>query len=128
MPDSNDDLLAQLSGMAVAGGDMSNEDILGLLNAEPEPDPLSAVDYTGDVEADAHAELNAIQQAFRDRAKREEERFRLATDSEFWFVLCFRTREDKELFLRNAKLMGVGDKYLDGYAAARILGVPMEDE
>jgi transposase InsO family protein len=27
-----------------------------------------------------------------------------------------------------AKLLAIGDKYLDGYAAARVLGVPMDDE
>lgn len=126
--DPNADLLAQLSAQAAPTGDMSDEDILAVLNTEPEPDPLANVDYTGDLETDAHTELNAVQQAFRDRAKREEERFRLATDSEYWFVLCFKTRADKETFLTRAKLLGIGDKYLDGYAAARVLGVPMDDD
>jgi hypothetical protein len=62
---------------------------------------------------------------FRERTKREDERFRLATDSEFWFVLCFKSREDKEAFLKSAGLMHIGDKYLDGRAAAALLGVDM---
>lgn len=126
--DPNADLLAQLSAQAAPTGDMSAEDILAVLNADPEPDPLAEVDYTGDLETDARTELNAIQQGFRDRAKREAERFRLATDSEYWAVLCFKTRADKERFLTRAKLLAVGDKYLDGYAAARVLGVPMDDD
>lgn len=89
---------------------MPNEDTLAVVNAEPEPDPLVEVDYTGDLETDARAELNAIQQGFRDRAKREEERFRLATDSEYWAMLCFKTRADKEKFLTRAKLLAVEGK------------------
>jgi hypothetical protein len=120
--------MTQLAGMAGAGSHQSNEDVLAGLNAEPEPDPLADVDYTGDLPTDSRAELNAVQQGFRDRAKREEERFRLATDSEYWFVLCFKSREDKDTFLQRAKLFAIGDKYLDGYAVAGVLGVPMEDE
>ena len=126
--DPNADLLAQLSAQAAPAGDMSDEDLLAVLNAEPEPDPLADVDYTGDLENDARAELNAVQQAFRDRAKREEQRFLLATDSEYWSVLCFKTREDKERFLTRAKLLAIGDKYLDGYAVARVLGISMDDD
>lgn len=125
---SNDDLMAQLAGLAGAGMHQSNEDVLTGLNAEPEPDPLADVEYTGDLPTDARAELNAVQQGFRDRAKREEQRFLLATGSEYWFVLCFKTREDKERFLKQAKLFAIGDKYLDGYAVARALGIPMDDE
>lgn len=129
MPNSdNDDLLAQLSAQAAPAGAQSNEDILAQLNAEPEPDPLANVEYTGDLPEDSRRELTALQQGFRDRAKREAERFRLATDSEYWIAVCFKTREDKEKFLRNAGLLAVGDKYMDGYAVARVLGVPMEDE
>ncbi|MFK0249269.1 hypothetical protein ACIQUM_31610 [Amycolatopsis azurea] len=127
MPDSNDDLMAQLAGAAAPVGG-SNDDVLAQLNADPEPDPLADVEYTGDLPEDSRRELTALQQGFRDRARREAERFRLATDSEFWIAVCFKTREDKEKFLRNAKLLAIGDKYMDGYAVASTLGVPMEDE
>jgi hypothetical protein len=123
--DPNNDLLAQLQAAAVTSGPTSQEELLAQLNAEPEPDPLADVEYTGNLEADSAAELDAVQQGFRDRTKREDERFRLVTDSEYWFVLCFKSREDKEAFLKAAGLMAVGDKYLDGYAAARVLGIPM---
>ncbi|WP_245617247.1 hypothetical protein [Amycolatopsis taiwanensis] len=127
MPDSNDDVMAQLAGSAAPMGG-SNEDLLAQLNQEPEPDPLAEVDYTGDLPEDSRRELTALQQGFRDRAKREAERFRLATDSEYWIAVCFKSREDKERFLRNAGLLAIGDKYMDGYAVARVLGVPMDEE
>jgi hypothetical protein len=91
VPESNDDLMAQLACMAGAGTHQSNEDVLAGLNAEPEPDPLADLEYTGDLPADSRAELNAVQQGFQDRAKREEERFRLATDAEYWLILYFKS-------------------------------------
>ncbi|MGI8310685.1 hypothetical protein [Saccharopolyspora hattusasensis] len=120
----NDDLLAQLQVSAAPSGP-SHDELLAQLNAEPEPDPLEGVNYTGDIEADSAAELDALAKGFRERTKREDERFRLATDSEYWFAVCFRTREDKDAFLKAARLMAIGDKYLDGYAVARTLGIPM---
>lgn len=123
--DSNDDLLAQLQASAAIGGPTSSDDLLAQLNAEPEPDPLAQVDYTGDLEADSAAELDALAQGFRDRTARENDRFRLATDSEYWFCVCFKSRQDKDTFLAAAGLNSIGDKYLDGYAVARVLGIEM---
>lgn len=123
--DPNADLLAQLQSAAAVGGPTSQDDLLAQLNAEPEPDPLASVDYTGNLAEDAATELDALAIGFRERTKREDERFRLATDSEYWFAVCFKTRADKEAFLAAARLMPLGDKYLDGYAVARALGIPM---
>lgn len=50
-------------------------------------DPLAEVEYAGDLATDSAAELDAVAQRFRDRTKREAERFRLATDSDFWFAV-----------------------------------------
>lgn len=77
-------------------------------------------------EADSQAELNEMQLAFRQRMKAEEERRRRATDSEFWFAVCFSSREEKEDFLRQFKLMRHGDKYLEGPVVKRILEKQME--
>jgi hypothetical protein len=129
-PDPNGDLLAQLQASAAIDGPTSQDDLLAQLNAEPEPDPLADVEYTGDLAADSEAELDALAMGFRERTKHEDEdeRFRLATDSEYWFAGCFKTREDKDVFLAAARLLPVGDKYLDGYAAARVLGISMSTE
>lgn len=95
---------------------------------KPAPDPLADVDYSGDLAADSTAELTAMQAAYRQRAKAEANRFRTATDSEYWVAVCFKTREDKERFLAAAGLLDYGDKYLDGYIAAKQLGIPMDKE
>jgi hypothetical protein len=123
--DPNAALLAQLQSAADSAGMLSNDQVMAFLAAEPEPDPLAGVDYTGDLEADARAELDELHRGFRERAAREDERFKLATDSEFWFCVCFKSREDKDAFLAAAGLLVIGDKYLDGYATARTLGVAM---
>ncbi len=90
-------------------------------------DPLKDVEYTGDLPADSAAEMTALQQGFKQRAEAEKDRFRKATDSEFWFAVCFTSREDKEAFLKaaNAKKNLMGDKYLDGYKLAKLLGLDM---
>jgi len=64
--------------------------------------------------------------AFRDRGKREQRRYEDATDSEFWFAVCFHTREDKEAFLREHGVADLGDKYIDGYKLSEALLRPKE--
>ncbi|WP_461004577.1 hypothetical protein [Trueperella pyogenes] len=91
------------------------------------PDPLKDVEYTGDLGKDAASELTAMQKAYRERAKAEEDRFKNATDSEFWFAVCFKTREHKERFIQAINAAHLGDKYLDGHQLSRILGIDIDD-
>ncbi|MEV6448466.1 hypothetical protein [Amycolatopsis sp. NPDC051716] len=125
--DPNAALLAQLQMSSAVSGMKSNDDVLALLTAEPDPDPLAGVDYTGDEEADAEAELDALHRGFRERTARELERMQLATESEYWCCICFKSVDDKNAFLASAGLVVIGDKYLDGYATAKLLGVTMPE-
>lgn len=84
------------------------------LNFYRADDPLEDVEYTGDLAKDAEQELDAMQAAYRERAKAEEQRFKDATDTEYWFAVCFRSRSEKEAFLQQFNLTDIGDKYLDG--------------
>lgn len=102
-----------------------NTDISGLLD-EPEGNkppvtPLSGEEFTGDIEVDKKTELTAIQQAFRDRAKEYKRKRLYVEDSEFWVAVCFRSREDKERFLKEHGLAHLGDKYLNGYLVSAAL-------
>jgi hypothetical protein len=100
-----------------------------LVSDEPEtPDQLADVEYTGDQEVDAKAELTALQAAFRDRKAKESRRFELATDSEYWCALVFQTRDQKEAFLNALGLLPYGDKYLDGELVAQKMGIPLPAE
>ena len=96
-----------------------------LKGSGPAADPLADVEYSGNLEADCQAEFAAIDEAYRQRAKAEDQRFTKATDSEYWFAVCFRDREEKDAFLRAAgvKTMLQGDKYLTGRDLAAVLGV-----
>lgn len=92
--------------------------------AEPEQEPQK-FDHVGDIQKEAEEELSEVLSGFKQRAEIEEQRFLDATDSEYWFCLCFQTREQKEEFLEKIGLMELGDKYIDGMKAAQKLGITM---
>lgn len=91
----------------------------------PVDNPLDTVIPTGDIEADKQAEASAILTAFRQRANDEKARIKLATDSEFWFAVCFVTREQKDTFLAAMGWNLIGDKYLDGELLALMLDIEL---
>lgn len=93
------------------------------LAQKEEPDPLANVDYNGELEHDAAVETTALLDGFRQRALQEQDRFTLATDSEFWFAIGFQSREQKEQFLREMGWTELGDKYLDGTVLAAAYGI-----
>lgn len=80
-------------------------------------------EQTGNPEIDSKADLDEVQKSFRERIKMENERFQNTTDSEYWFAVCFQTREQKEAFLKAMNLFLIGDKYLDGVEVAKQLGI-----
>lgn len=92
--------------------------------------PLAGVDQTQSTEDVSAAELEALQVAFEKRrdssARAVTDWMNQALDSEYWVALCFQTREQKEQFLRITRLIGLGDKYIDGRKAAKLLGYPVE--
>ncbi|MGI5201657.1 hypothetical protein ACQEU6_08755 [Spirillospora sp. CA-108201] len=70
---------------------------------------------------DATPEELEKRRGFRDRARREDERFRLATDSEFWLALCFRDPQDPARFCRAAGITPDG-RYISGPRLAEVAG------
>lgn len=70
---------------------------------------------------DATAEELDRRLGFRDRARREDERFRLATDSEFWIAFCFRDPEDPARFCRAVSITPDG-RYVSGPRLAGAAG------
>lgn len=91
----------------------------------PPPDYVDLPDPSGDAVADTEEELTALQAGFRQRAKDEGKRFMEATDTEYWFCVCFQTREQKEAFLAAMNWIRFGDKYLNGELVAKELGVTL---
>ena len=86
---------------------------------------LNELEYTGIPEVDTAAEQSALLAGFKARNRNEQQRFEEATDSEYWFALCFHTRAEKEKFLQALGWMDLGDKYLDGTVVAERLGVDL---
>jgi hypothetical protein len=115
----------KLGGMGAGLGKLGG--LKPLAKPETVPDPLASVVPTGSEEVDTKAELNALQLGFKARREREAQRYKNATDSEFWFAVCFHTREQKEQFLRLAQLIELGDKYLDGLEVAKALNITLKD-
>lgn len=74
--------------------------------------------------ASMNQETSATLEAFKSREREESKRFQDATDSEYWLALVFATRADKETFLREHGLAGLGDKYLSGYEVDAVLRRP----
>lgn len=130
-PDDDVGDLADLEGLGGGLDDLGDGDDLAHLGEaaddERHPDdPIPDLDYENMTnEAVAVAETSAVLEAFKARAQREKERFRLATDSEYWVAVCFQTREQKEHFLQVTKLLKAGDKYIDGALVAKVLGITL---
>lgn len=94
------------------------------------PDPLANVPYNKNLEGNTSDEMGALSDAFdlstfKGRAKAEQDRFELATDSEFWFAVAFKSREQKELFLKAMGWLEYGDKFLNGLLLAEVEGVAL---
>jgi hypothetical protein len=90
------------------------------------PDPIKGkVDYTGDIEADAAAELGAVEIGFRERMKEEAERFKGATGSDFYFVAVFDDGDQATAFLKGAGFTGGGDLFIDGRKLADAMGIEL---
>lgn len=92
--------------------------------SDPEPDPLEHLrgQTSGSLEHDCAEETSALLAGFKDRKRRENDRFRRATDTEHWVAVCFDSREAKEAFLAAAGGLDLGDKYIDGHEFAKRLG------
>lgn len=97
----------------------------GLFPEDAPDDPVGEIDYPGTADGDMKATLDAVGSAFAKRAKAEAQRFKNATDSEYWFAVVFETREQKEAFLRFMKWQKEGDKYLDGIRLAEKVKCPL---
>ncbi|MBL8387001.1 MAG: hypothetical protein JNK17_02070 [Hydrogenophaga sp.] len=127
------DDLAGLDGLGDDGDGLGGLDALGALEdleagaSQKNPDdPIPELDYENMTNEEvAVAETSAVLAAFKARAKAEQERFTLATDSEYWVAVCFQTREQKEHFLEVTKLLKAGDKYIDGALVAKVLGITL---
>lgn len=99
--------------------------------SESLPDPLAGVDYTDNLEADSKAELTELAKAahFRGVTAEEQKRYLGATDSEHWFCVVCRSRDEKAAALKalHVKTGMVGDKYIPVDALLAAVGVSIKE-
>lgn len=96
---------------------------------DPEADnPLDDLEMTGDPEVDAAAENEEVERDFLDNVRVEGDPYRVSIDPEFFFVVCFQSREQKNEFLEKSGIGDAvsGDKYIDGLKLATFLDVPVD--
>lgn len=95
------------------------------------PDPLAGVEYTGNLEADAKTELTELAKAshFRGVTAEEQKRYLAATDSEHWFCVVCRSRDEKAAALKalHVKTGIVGDKYIPVDALMAAVGASLKE-
>lgn len=100
-------------------------------------DPLSEIDKFDSSEPNSEematpnerkSDLTDLQRAFREKNKSAKRDFEQRTDSEYWFCVCFQSREEKEELLRLLGWSDLGDKYLDGLRVAEREGIDLESK
>ena len=103
------------------------DSLFGAFPAEPTPNPLDGIEYTGDAEVDALTEIDGYRSAFYKAEREKLDLFRtLLLDTEYYAILCFQSRAQKEEFLGKIGWLDLGDKYLDGLKVAERLKVEIE--
>lgn len=88
---------------------------------------LRAVQYTGDLQADAYAEAEALRFSFRDRKRAQKAAVDAAMDREFYCVVVFQSRAQKEAWLSALDILEDGDKYVDGQLLAERQKISLPD-
>lgn len=59
-------------------------------------------DTLENLEKETLEELGDVEKSFRERMNAESKRFRDMCDTEYWFCVCFTSREQKEEFLKKS--------------------------
>jgi len=81
-----------------------------------------------EMENEVNTEFSKALTGFKERAKREDQRFTDATDSEYWIAIVFQNREQKEEFIKKIgfDIERDNDKYMDGIEVAEKLNIKLE--
>lgn len=108
-------------GFSLRGGSTSGG-LRGKSNVEKSDEETAVEEADGDLKT-----LGDALKSSDNLIAKEQAQFRDVTDSEFWFCVCFRDREAKEAFLLTAGLLQDGDKYVDGHAFAKKIGIDLKN-
>lgn len=114
------------AGLKLGGHKPSFDSLMGDHPAEVADNPLDTLDYPGDLEDDAKAEVGAMLAHILAEKKARRDAYRVMVDHEYWVCVCFQSRDQKEEFLDKAKWRDLGEKYIDGLALAKRLKVDVQ--
>lgn len=101
-------------------------DFESLFDPDNFENPLDDLEYPEDFGEMAEVEISAALQRILDEKKALREKYRVNVDAEYFLVVCFQCRDQKEEFLDKAGWEHVGDKYLDGLEVADEMGIELK--
>lgn len=115
------------SSLSRSGSSLQRRDApdLNSMFDDGDDDPTAGVEATDDLQADLDNGMSAALREIIERKRATQERFRTATDPEFFFCVVFQSRDQKDEFLRLIQWDDMGDKYLSGLEVARRLEIPI---
>lgn len=79
------------------------------------------------LEAEVAEELGEVEKSSRERMSAENKRFRDMCDTEYWFCVCFTSREQKEELLEKLGLP-LDEKYIAGREFAKAVKAQLKTE
>lgn len=90
-------------------------------------DPLANVEYNPEsLEQSAENEMSEVLRQLLERRKAQQDRFRVARDPEFFVVLCFQSRAQRNEFLEKSGWGVEDERYLNGLQVCRLLGIDVQ--
>jgi hypothetical protein len=107
----------QLQAMASPASSSEPADLLAALNSAPKPKRKATEE-----------DLDENASGFRARARREQERYLAATDTEYWCAPCFWTAEACAAFVAALPVPAVDGRWVDGLELAAALSIPVDAE
>ncbi len=96
---------------------------------EDEGDPLEAVPYEelkDDLEASATAEMSELVRQIKEKRQADRDRFRVLREPDYFVVLCFQSRDQRNEFLAKSEWAEEDTKYLNGLEICRRLGIDVQ--
>lgn len=92
---------------------------------KPDSDAVLSLDEypNASAEENANFEISEVLRRIKEEKRARGEQYRLITDPNFYLVLCFQSRGQRDEFIEKAKWGSLGYPYIDGLKLARLLGV-----
>lgn len=89
-------------------------------------DALATVQYPGDLQGDADAEMSAILKQIKEQRRLDRERYRDLYDDDYYLVVVFQAARQKAEFVARAGWTVYDGRFVNGLELARSLGVKVQ--